>query len=294
MAVGKDEITVVIPALNEREAIRQVILEVKKCGLHDVLVVDGYSDDGTAGIAMKNGARVIRQHGFGKGMALKTAMEHVKGRYMLVMDGDCTYDPKDIQLFLPHMENYDQIIGARVNGRDNIPLLNRFGNWVITKAFNFLFGTTLTDVCSGMYLLRTDFAEKLNFEAQGFDTEVELAAQVATEGKVTQVPINYNKRVGEQKLRSWKHGFQIFSAVLRLAKSYNPIFLFSFFAALVMVPASTILIWVLMDWLRGFWHSGWALLGVMLVLLAIQALVTSAIAVLLKRMEQRIVRRLKT
>lgn len=294
MTVRKDEITVVIPTLNEREAIGQVIPKVKQCGFHDVLVVDGYSEDGTAEIAEENGARVIRQHGWGKGMALKTAVEHVKGRYMLVMDGDCTYDPKDIEKILPHVENYDQIIGARVIGRDNIPILNRFGNWVITRAFNLLFGTGLTDVCSGMYLLRTDFARLLNFEAQGFDTEVELVAQVAMDGRVTQVPISYSKRVGEQKLSSWKHGFQILGAVFRLAGSYNPVFLYSFFAALLMIPALVILFWVFIEWLQGIWHYGLALLGVMLILLAIQALVTSAIAVLLKRVEQRIIKKLKT
>ena len=287
MAVEKNEISVVIPTLNERAAIGQVIQDVQECGFHDILVVDGYSEDGTAEIALKEGARVVRQHGCGKGMALKTAVEHVKGRYMLVMDGDCTYNPGDVEKFLPHIENYDQIIGARVNGRDHIPLLNRLGNWVITKTFNFLFGTNLTDVCSGMYLVRTDFARQLNFEAGGFDAEVELVAQAAKEGKVTQVPINYNKRAGTQKLNSWKHGFQILGAVLRLARSYNPVFLFSAIAALMAIPAFAILLWVFLEWLGGLWHTGWALLGVMLILLAMQALTTSTIAVLLKRTEQR-------
>jgi len=292
MAVKKDEISVVIPTLNERAAIGQVIRQVQHCGFHDILVVDGYSEDGTAEIALKEGARVVRQHGCGKGMALKTAVEHVKGRYMLVMDGDCTYDPRDVENFLSHMENYDQIIGARVNGRDHIPLLNRFGNWMITKIFNFLFGTNLTDVCSGMYLLRTDFAKQLNFEAGGFDAEVELAAQAAKEGNVTQVPINYNKRIGKQKLNSWKHGFQILRAVLRLARSYNPVFLFTAIAALMAIPAFAILFWVFIESLRGTWHTGWGLLGVMLILLAIQALTTSTIAILLKRMEQRMTKKL--
>lgn len=46
------------------------------------------------------------------------------------------------------MEDYDEVIVVRGN-RKNIPLINRFGNWVITKMFNILFGTRLKDVLSG-------------------------------------------------------------------------------------------------------------------------------------------------
>jgi len=59
------------------------------------------------------------------------------------------------------VEKYDQIIGVRVNGRGNISHLNRFGNWLITKTFNVLMGTKLSDVCSGMYLINSNVARQL-------------------------------------------------------------------------------------------------------------------------------------
>lgn len=290
----KSDVTIVLPTLNEEEAIGRVIEELKQKGYYNILVVDGYSQDNTPEIAKRNGVRVIQQHGVGKSMAIKTAIEHITTPFMLVMDGDCTYDAGDIEKFLPHVANYDEVIGARINGKNNVPKLNRLGNWVITKTFNFLFGTKLADVCSGMYMLRSDFAKQLNLETGGFDIEVEIAAQAAREGGITQVPINYRKRVGKQKLRSWKHGFQIMATVWNLARSYNPVFLFSFASALLMIPAIMILVWVLIEWLRGIWHGALALFGAMLILLAIQALTTSSVAVLLKRMEQRLMKKLKT
>jgi len=184
--ISKDDITVVIPVLNEEEGIEKVIKRVKKEGYINILVVDGYSTDNTVSLAIKNGVNVIFQHGKGKTGAIKTAIEQLNTQFFVVMDGDCTYNPKDIENFLIHARSYDEIIGVRTTGRHNIPFLNRFGNWLINFIFNLLFGTTLNDVCSGMYLLNTGFAKELTFTTNGFDVEVEIAAQVASMGKIIQ------------------------------------------------------------------------------------------------------------
>jgi dolichol-phosphate mannosyltransferase len=291
--IEKDDFTVVIPVLNEKEGIGSVIEGVKREGYRNILVVDGYSTDETVSIASSNGAGVIFQHGIGKTGAIKTVIEHVKTPYFIVMDGDCTYDPRDIQNFFPHILKNYEVIGVRTIGRENIPFLNRFGNLVINSTFNLLFGTSLVDVCSGMYALRTDFAKQLSLETGGFDVEVEVAAQAANEGRITQVPISYNTRVGQQKLRPWRDGLQILFTVWKLAISYNPVFLFSAVAALAMIPALIILFWVAVEWLQGVWHNGLALFGVMLIIIALFALTVSTISMLLKRMEQRITRKLK-
>ena len=291
MSIGKSDVTIVIPTLNEEEGIGWVIGELRWEGYDNVLVVDGYSVDNTVKIAEANGCCVVFQHSSGKCGAIETAIENVKTPYMLVMDGDCTYDPKDIENFLAHAEKYDQIVGVRVNGRKNIPKLNRFGNWLITKAFNVLMGTKLSDVCSGMYLINTDAARELELNARGFDVEVEIAAQTATSGKVTEVPIAYRKRVGRQKLSSWRHGFQIIRTVFGLARTYNPGLLFSGLVALAVVPASFILGWVAFEvLLYGVWHSGYALIGLMLLVLASQGLTVATISLLFRRMEKRIMR----
>ena len=113
------------------------------------------------------------------------------------------------------------MIGVRAIGRGNIPLFNRFGNWIINFIFNTLMGTDLVDVCSGMYGLRTHFARSLDFKTGGFDVEVEIAAQASRYGVIDQVPIRYHKRVGIQKLQSFKDGFQIVFTVFRMASKSN-------------------------------------------------------------------------
>lgn len=291
LPINNDEVTVVLPTLNESDAISQVIQELKQERFDNILVVDGYSTDGTEKVARSNGCSVIFQHSRGKSGAIRTAIENVKTPYALVMDGDWTYDPKDIERLLTHAEKYDEIIGSRVNGRGNIPHLNRFGNRLITTAFNVLMGTKLSDVCSGMYMIKTETARRLELNATGFDVEVEIAAQIATSGRITEVPISYRRRIGRQKLNSWKHGFQIILAILGLARAYNPVFLFSGLVSLAIIPASIILGWVAYEVLStGLWHSGYALTGLMLLVLASQGLTVSTISLLMKRMEKRIMR----
>ncbi|MGD6932926.1 MAG: glycosyltransferase family 2 protein [Candidatus Bathyarchaeia archaeon] len=288
-SISKSDVTVVIPVKNEELAISLVIDELTHEGYENILVVDGYSVDNTLKmVETKKGITTLQQHGKGKTGAIKTAIENVSTPYLIILDGDYTYPAKDIQRLLVFGEKYAQVIGVR--DRKNISIIHRFGNWVITNAFNLLMGTHLSDICSGMYLLKTDVARNLELGSKNFATEVEIAAQTVTEGVVIEVPIGYRHRMGKAKL-SWRNGFQILSAVVNLARKYNPVLLFSVFAVLSIVPAVVILGWVILSYLLlGIYHSGWALLGVMLLLFASQAIVVATTVLLLKRSEKRILR----
>jgi dolichol-phosphate mannosyltransferase len=204
-----DLVTVVIPVLNEEKAIERVIRKIKEEGYYNILVVDGFSSDDTFFKATKNGVNVIYQKGKGKTGAIETAIQNVETKYMIILDGDCTYDPRDIENVVSPLNNSDLVIGVRALGRNNIPLFNRVGNMLINLLFNLLMGTNLQDVCSGMYSLRTDFSKNLTFKTEGFDVEVEIAAQASRYGKISQVPIRYHDRVGNQKLQPVKDGLHI-------------------------------------------------------------------------------------
>ncbi|MHA2052971.1 MAG: glycosyltransferase family 2 protein [Candidatus Kariarchaeaceae archaeon] len=210
-------VTVIIPVLNEEKAISRVIRKIKEEGYYNILVVDGFSSDDTFYQAIKNGVNVIYQKGKGKTGAIKTAIKKAETKYLVILDGDCTYDPKDIENVVSPLSNSDLVIGVRALGRNNIPLFNRIGNRMINQIFNLLMGTKLQDVCSGMYSLKTEFAKNLTFKTEGFDVEVEIAAQASKYGKISQVPIRYHDRVGQQKLQPVKDGLHIIFRVLLMA-----------------------------------------------------------------------------
>jgi dolichol-phosphate mannosyltransferase len=295
MPVSPKDVTVVIPTLNEREAVGLVLDELRREGYVNVLVVDGYSKDGTADVAREKGALVIPQHGAGKAGAIKTALEHVKTPYMLVMDGDYTYDPRDIKRMLVHAANYDEVIGARE--RQNMGWLHRLGNRIINYAFNLLFGAGLSDVCSGMYLVRTEALKGAELKSRGFGVEVEIAAYMCSYGRVTEVPVNYRRRVGRRKLRSFRDCFAIIATIISLARAYNPVFLFSALAFTLSIPGAILTLWQLyLRYLYGAeaWSMGVAWLGLFLLIVGLQGFTVATISLMLKRMEKRVIQTLKS
>lgn len=287
-SISKDDITIVIPTLNEEDAICLVIEELLLEGYNDILLVDGYSSDDTVKVARRYDVRILNQHGIGKTGAISTAIEFIKKPYLVIIDGDCTYSPKDISKFLPHLANFNEIIGARTYGRENISWLNRMGNDLINRLFNLFFSTTLTDVCSGLYALKTDFAKELVFMTNGFDVEVEIAAQATHKGSITQVPIDYRERIGTRKLNPLRDGFKIIMTIMKWARIINSVVFYSFLVGLSVIPSMIVLLWAAIEYLSGTWHSGVTLIAVMLTLIANQAITFSFLASQHRRLENKL------
>jgi dolichol-phosphate hexosyltransferase len=289
----RDQITVVIPTLNEEECIKLVLDEIKSKGYDKVLVVDGYSKDTTAEVVKESGVQVIMQHGSGKAGALATAFRLIETPYIVVMDGDGTYDPGDIDKFLPLMGDYIFVQGTRErNG--SMTRLHKIGNAIITKAFNLLFGTSFPDICSGMYMLKTSEVKNMHFEKHPTIAEQEIAAQIVLLSKrVTSVPIHYRKRLGgKSKMRTWRQGFRALMQNFALAKSYNPVLLFSFITALALIPAFAILGYAgYLFFVRNEFRSGYVIFSAILIVIGGQGLSVATISAYLRRIERRITTR---
>ena len=232
--IKKEDVTIVVPTLNEENAIELVLKDVLLEGYPKTIVIDGNSIDDTISIAKKMQVPVYLQSGRGKTGAIKTALKYIETPYLGVIDGDCTYSAKDIEKLLEKAQFYSQVIGAR-RDRVNIKAFNRFGNRVINLLFNLLFGTRLSDVCSGLYVLNTSFAKELVLETSGFDVEVEIAAQAAKNGKIAEVPISYGRRIGTQKLNPIRDGVVISSSILKLSRRHNPFRFYSYLSGLLLV-----------------------------------------------------------
>ena len=286
--ITSDDVTIIIPTLNEEQAITHVINEIHSQGFAKILVVDGNSIDKTVQIAESLNVEVVTQKGKGKTGALKTAIRHIKSPFMVVMDGDNTYAAKDIDTILEYMKYFDQVIGARTKGRGNITTLNRFGNWVINKTFNIFFGTEMNDVCSGLYGLRKSFAEKIHLNTEGFDVEVEIAAQASLNGRIIEVPINYRERLGVQKLQPFRDGYYIMRTLTFLGFKYSPVIFFSTLLSCLVFPAMLLLLYTAIEWFGGTWHEGLALLGTLMSLIGFQSMILSIFSVQQRRTVQEI------
>jgi dolichol-phosphate mannosyltransferase len=285
----RDAVTIVVPTLNEEEAIGPLLDEIRAAGYRKILVVDGYSKDMTIEVAKQKGARVIGQHGKGKTGAVLVARDLVDTRYFLLMDGDYTYDPADIDRFVAHADGYDHIIGYRPKNSPNISRTHRLGNWILTTTFNVLMGSNVPDVACGMYLMRTDKMRQVLLSKFGFEIDQEIAAQMLVDGRVTYVPISYRMRVGKVKSSTWRQGFRALFAMIGLARRYNPIALFSLLAGLAIVPATALLLYAAYLYLLVHsYHGGYFLGSLMFFVIGGQGLTVATIGFLLRRMERKL------
>lgn len=246
LVISKDhfnfnDVTIVIPTLNEENAIGIVLESVLQEGYEKILVVDGNSTDNTLNNIKPYGIECIIQEGKGKTGAIKTAINHIKTPYFIMLDGDCTYSAKDIENLLSHIGEKYEVIGTRTKGRENISPLNRFGNLIINKVFNLIFGTIITDVCSGMYMLDTKFAKDIIFETKGFDVEVEIAAHAAYNHSIVETPIEFLPRIGIQKLRPFEDGAKILYRIFRMGLKFHPTRMLCLLSIFMFIPGITLL-----------------------------------------------------
>lgn len=291
-----DDLTIVIPVKNEEEGIGPTIDELLEMGFKptQIIVVDGYSKDKTVDIASSKGVHVITQEGDGKADAILTALKRIDTKYMLIIDGDHTYDPSKIMDMLSLMNKYVEVIGARVDGRNNIPRLKRFGNRVLTWFFNIMFGTKLRDILSGMYMVNVEKAKMVLGKTRGFSIEAELVAHMSSEGEITDIGIKYRKRLGKAKLTLFD-GFKIGWNVIRLSWYYNPLFLIFAIGTSLLIPGISLGIYVLYEYfVNSRIHRILTPASLIFLLGGFMSFLFSILFLYLKRMEFRVIRAIES
>src|SRR3990167_11140077 len=190
-------ISIVIPAYNEERTIAQIIEKVKEVNLapleKEIIVVDNVSNDKTLEI-LKNisSIKVFVEREKGKGFALRRGFREATGDLLVIQDADLEYNQSDIKKLLEKSGERIAIYGSRNIGPERKGgLLARLGVWFLTKEFNFLFGTDLTDLWT-CYKLFPKEAKEL-FKGGGFESELSFSTKLVKNGyQIVDVPISYN------------------------------------------------------------------------------------------------------
>ena len=210
----------VLPALNEEEAIGKVIDEIPVEELEskgyqtEIIVVNNGSTDKTAEIAAAQGAIVIDEPNRGKGRAIRTGFGAVSGDFVFMLDSDFTYPAGYITQMVELLEGgYDVVIGSRLNGSVEQGAIKRFnliGNHLLAFLANMLYGTRVSDLCTGFWGFKVDVLRSLNLDAVGFELEANMLIEVAKHKyRVGEVPIQYRRRATISKLGSIRAGWRI-------------------------------------------------------------------------------------
>ena len=223
-------VSLVIPTLNEAKTIGECIQQAnevfKKMGLEgEIIVVDSSSDD-TPLIAKSHGATVVVPEKLGYGNAYLYGFKYARGKYIVLMDGDLTYDPREIDKLISSLQNggVDMVLGTRLKGeikQGAMPALHRYiGNPFLTWVLNKLFATEVSDAHCGMRAITRDALDRLNLKAGGMEFASEMVIEAANKNlRIAEVPITYYPRKGKSKLSSFSDGWRH----LRFMMLYRPV-----------------------------------------------------------------------
>ncbi len=297
---SKMAVAVVVPTLNERGGVTDLIPQIKRVlneYTTEIVVVDGNSSDGTANLAKDLGAHVIKQDGSGYGDALqlgfKFAHSALKADITVMIDGDMTYDPKDIANMIDIVASgkVDLVVGNRFADMEDgaMSLTSKWGNRSLSWFAKHAIGIRLTDSQCGLRVFRTKFTPTITRASAGMAYATEMIAEITqVGGRLMELPISYSRRVGKSKLRPVRDGLQILSTMLRLARDYRPLFLFGGAGVTLVMSGVVVGLNSFYEWLKFGYvtHPPFVVLSSLMIVSGVQLLSFGVIADMIKSLRR--------
>ena len=221
-------ISVVIPALNEKDAIEAAVQGARAAlgeAVHEVIVVDDASSDGTGELAEAAGAKVLRHpETLGYGRSLKDGIEAAQYDTIVIADADGTYPLDAIPQLLGGLAGgVSMVVGARTFDRHREGLLMRTLRKLLKWLVEFMTGRRIPDVNSGMRAFRR--GEILPFlgtlcDTFSFTTSLTMA-YLMTGRTVRYVPIGYDERIGRRKVCLVRDSLRTLKYIVQAGRRYN-------------------------------------------------------------------------
>lgn len=224
-------IAVAIPCLNEARTIGTVVTDFRRAlpGAR-VVVFDNASTDATAEEARRAGATVVRVPLRGKGNVMREIFRQIDADALVLVDGDATYPADRVHALLEPVlrGDADMVVGTRLSQYEgeSFRRLHVFGNNLVLKTLNVMFGSQLSDVLSGYRAFSRRFVETMPLLSSGFEVETELTVSALDKGfKVTEVVVPYGVRPegSESKLHTFRDGARVLATLVRIYKDYRPL-----------------------------------------------------------------------
>jgi glycosyltransferase involved in cell wall biosynthesis len=239
------KIAVLIPCYNEEAAIPKVIRDFKQAvPAAAIYVFDNNSTDKTRAVALAAGAIVRNESLQGKGHVVRRMFADVEADVYVLVDGDDTYDasvaPQVVRALTENrldMINVSRSAAHAGSYRSG----HRFGNWFLSSVVSWVFGRRFQDMLSGYRVFSRRFVKSFPAQSQGFEIETELTVHALELNLPTaEIPASYKERPAgsTSKLRTFRDGFRILFAILRLLQNEKPLPFFAAFSLLFVAVAA--------------------------------------------------------
>ncbi len=203
-------IDVIIPVLNEQNAVGLVIDEIPQDLIRDIIVVDNGSTDDTPEIARQRGTTVLLEKKKGYGNACLRGMDHIAScgltepDIIVFLDGDHSDYPDQMRELINEInKGYDLVIGSRALGqkeRGSMTFQQLFGNWLATYLIRKIYDVHYTDL-GPFRAIRYNSLLKIGMQDKTYGWTVEMQIIAARlKMKTSEVPVNYRRRIGVSKV----------------------------------------------------------------------------------------------
>ncbi len=226
------KICVIIPAFNEENGVGEVIREIPKRLVDEVVVVNNASTDNTEKIAREAGATVLREPVPGYGRACLKGIAYLKNLntppdIVVFLDADHSDYPEEMeQLIRPIADGTAHlVIGSRALGKKEAGSMTPqqiFGNWLATRLLYLIYKVRFTDLGPFRAIGFAQLLE-LNMQDKTYGWTVEMQVKAAKKNlKCIEVPVRYRKRIGFSKISGTVKGtvlagYKIIATLLRYA-----------------------------------------------------------------------------
>lgn len=207
-------IDVVIPALDEEEALPHVLAAIPEGAVRRVVVADNGSRDRTAEVARAAGAEVVREPRRGYGAACLKALAHLRRDppdVVVFLDGDHSDHPEELPRLLAPIARgeADLVVGSRALGRAERGALTpqqRVGNAIACVALRLVYGARYTDL-GPFRAIRWEALERLGMVDLDYGWTVEMQIKAARRRIAhAEVPVSYRRRIGVSKVSGTLRG----------------------------------------------------------------------------------------
>ena len=222
------DVSIVIPCFNEVDTIGQCVRDawaaLERCGYKgEVIVCDNGSTDGSVEDAERAGAIVVRQPIRGYGAACLRGLEAARGRYLVLVDGDGTYDLSLLHRFVePLRAGYDMVLGTRRNGQILPGAMGSAHRHFLEPLQTYLsrrfYKLTVSDVRCGMRGIERSALERLRLGSTGMEFASEMLVEAARAGlRAVEVPVHFHPRAAGRPRRSVADGWRVMRHLLLLS-----------------------------------------------------------------------------
>ncbi len=231
--------TVVLPCYNEQDhvlvEVERITAAMDQSGLtYELLVIDDASTDNTLAVLREALPRFpsmrlmpFRRNG-GSGTARRIGTQEARGDIVVWTDADMTYPNERIPEFIRYLHDnvgVDQVVGARKSEEGTYKLLRVPAKWTIRKIAEYLSGTKIPDLNSGLRAFRRDVSlPYLRLLPPGFSCVTTITMSfLSNQHPVDYLPIDYAKRAGTSKFHFTRDAYRYILQVLRMVMYFNPL-----------------------------------------------------------------------